>query len=1156
MEIDAGLLNEDRAKGVSDEDILQTLIKDSGGTLSVGEYTIDLNAALESGDSVSSILDFITSGKPIRTDIDTGVEAGMAGAATGMTNFLGTPVDLVNMGLQAGESLVRSGINKLGGDVSNDPNDYLLSSPNPIGGGQSIRDGIEAASMGTIDYVDSAEEIREDLRPQFQAGRVVGENLPAAGGVLLAAKAGVGLANPLIKEAADNTSKFVKTELAATTGAAGGAATAEALDFGDNPYVMAGAEILGALTGANASTLSKVSPTRVVTGIASRLGKQIWKGLSDDAARNGALEQIVLAADGTRKGLLKEADLAEQSGDTALAESLRQEAEMFTIERMVSDIETALAVGGNVAEAVGNLPAGSLTDNPTLAGIQKAMMGESAQFGGEVMDRANQAILGILEVSELLSRAGNTKAAEVLRTRAYAASIDATIKNAEGNTQEAMKVLKGTDKGAASALAQKTLFNAKTNIRDMETYLWDRVDKSQTVDASELAATIDAIQNGKLLQGMTIAGGGQIDDAINIVRAKINNGQPITVGELLKFRSVMLGQSRKAGAAEDFFQAGLFDELAGAAIDQLNNLEGVSGDTIDLARKFSLELNKRFTRYFTKDVLSTESLGGTTIREQDVLPEGFGSGGDPAATKFGELREAAEFSDEMAPNIQTIKDQDLQAEFDKFARGIGAEPPDITMPAELTGPSTTLPSTKTTPDPDRMSPTERPAAGELNQAQQAAELLFRFAKKMEAEGRMDLAEEARRRAQAFDQYRGPQGEEYFDPKATQPEAEPVDDFQLNEGGDTTSVAFPADPQNVSLGQTMSEAQQDFLRATVADMVDLNGNLDLNALEAFMQKNQRLINEFPNLREEIVSMHDAIKTSDRLIAELGQAKSSERLPEVIGQALDGSTPVESYSRLANEAASIEAKTDFRNATMDEVFRGAVKTDGSPDLLKVAERLMRPVTGRSGDPNVLDVMVQNGILGGAERDSILELVAEGLRIEKGIRDPKVFDKVMADTPDIQKNLARILGANIGVLFGRGDASLQAASIGSGMLKRYIDQFPLGKQAEEMQILLKQPKLLLTMLQAKGPMQKTAFQTAKEYSTKVRELGLSGGARMVGGAIADNLATTNTAYPSALTGNTQDEADPTITIDNQMMNLLPDVDVPTMYPSAFLDEEGNPR
>jgi hypothetical protein len=30
----------------------------------------------------------------------------------------------------------------------------------------------------------------------------------------------------------------------------------------------------------------------------------------------------------------------------------------------------------------------------------------------------------------------------------------------------------------------------------------------------------------------------------------------------------------------------------------------------------------------------------------------------------------------------------------------------------------------------------------------------------------------------------------------------------------------------------------------------------------------------------------------------------------------------------------------------------------------------------------------------------------------------------------------------------------------------------------------------------------------------------------------------------------------VDQQMLNLFPDVNLPKLYPSEFLDEEGNPR
>ena len=135
MEIDARLILQDRANGVPDEDIFETLLRDSGGSLTVDDFTMDLSAAKQSGDSVSSIMDFITSGKALRTkdNVDAGIasssidsqpEALLSGAATGVTNLMGLPVDLVNMGLQAGEGLVRKGLNTVGVNASTDPDDF------------------------------------------------------------------------------------------------------------------------------------------------------------------------------------------------------------------------------------------------------------------------------------------------------------------------------------------------------------------------------------------------------------------------------------------------------------------------------------------------------------------------------------------------------------------------------------------------------------------------------------------------------------------------------------------------------------------------------------------------------------------------------------------------------------------------------------------------------------------------------------------------------------------------------------------------------------------------------------------------------------------------------------------------------------------------
>ena len=1146
-EIDVGLIKKFRSDGASDQEILDILVKDGGGTLNVNEDVLDLQAAIEAGVNSSDLLDYITSGKQIRVDINSGAEAAIAGAGTGLTNLIGLPVDILNSTQQAIEGGVRKGINYAAGtELSTNPEDYLFSSTKPFGGAESIRSGIEAVvnpveravGLPETKYV-SREEVPDQYRGYYTAGRVVGENLAPTAIALKAAKSGIGLSNPMMQGIRNNPKAFLTGEAAATTGAASAAATAEVLDFGDNPYVMAGAEVLGALVGGNAPTIAKYSPASMAYQGVKSLGNQVMKGLSSDAARMGAYEQILKAADQGRTSLLKEAEVAAKNGDTELANSLRAEAELYTVERMRSDIEAALALGENTPEVVGRMSVGNLTTNPVLQSMQKEMMGQSPQFRQETMNTANEAISGILEVSELLARAGNTAAAQALRTRAYSSMIDATLANATGNVAEAMKAVMGSDKAAASVLAQKTLFSAKTNMREMETYLWGRIDGGQVVSGDAISEVIDKIYSDKLLDGMTIAGGGQIDEAINAMSQKIKSGKGLSVSEVLKFRSIMLSNSRKAGASDDYFQAGLFDELAGAGIDELNKLEGAAGDAVDLAREFSVQLNKRFTRYFTKDALSTEKLGGTSIRDSELLEEGFNAGGDQANNKFKDLREASEFPDEVAPGVDAIRANDAaDADAGSLPAPEGgptggrdvATNEGVIYPENTSYPTGQAGEGFTTDDGTVIFPPDGRRTPPQNFSD---DLVDEAGNPLPKEEIPDGISDAEKLDQMFDR---PEGATYNRNNADAPDEE----FVLNEGGDPNKQALTTEADNtpISLGDDMSAAQEEFLRGKVRELAGIDNVITPEALTTFMENNQKLIAEFPNLRDDILSIHDAQRTADRLVEDLSLAANNEKLPEAIGQALATNTPIETFSKLAKEAITPDAKIDFRNATMDELFRGAVKSDGSPDILKISENLLKPVSGRQGDVNVLDVMVSNGILEASEMEAIVNLLSEGLVIEKSIRDPKIFDRAIAETPDIQKNIARLAGANAGVLFGSGNASLQAAAIGSAFFKKYIDQFPLGKQAVEMQNLLKQPKLLASMFSKNPQLRKTAFQSAKEYSLMLKELGISGSVSAASSAavnkVGESMSTMRTAYPSAVTGNTQDQTNPTVSIDDQMMGL----------------------
>ena len=1016
------------------------------------------------------------------------------------------------------EGLGRKGINlaaeatgNVDYTVSENPQDFTFTNPNPIFGGQWIRDTLN--KLGT-DYVN-LDQFPDDQRPFGQVGRVAGENVALARLPFTLANMGVATANPLVKQAIKDPKKLAMAETGAIAGAAGLAGGAEALGFGDNPFVMMGAEVIGSITGGSPKTL--LATPRLAYAFGKAVKDRIGVYGSDAAVNQRALNHILTSTNTARLEILKEIDTLKGADviDQALIDELTAAADAFTPERIMSDLEAGI----NSADAAkpmvrANLPSGSISDNKALMAIQRKMMADSPEYNTKIMNEVNNTLQSMLIASDLLARGGNIDGGDILRKKYFAQTIDATLANARGRVADRLRALSGKDNFRASQLAQNTLYEAKTNMREMETFLWDRIDKKAPIDGTNIGKAIASIRENKLLDGMTIAGGGQIDAAINIIASKIQRGEPLDTGEVLKFRSIMLEQSRRAAGADDYGQAGIFDALATSAVDDLSALDGAAGDTISLARAFSSELNQRFTRYFPKDVLSKEAKGGTTIRGEQVLSEGFGSGGDAAALNFAELRTAATDATTFADDINNLKARD-EAELN--ASSLGDD-----------GSRTNVPATQsdnvadpTDVDPSKMMPTDDDIIPEVQVTGIGEDTLL----------------DPNNPVPEYTIYGANR------PRPDAPEVEATDEFKLNEGGNSTEVVIKDDVRQ-DLGEQMFSAQEDFLRSTVYKLRDATtGQISSRQIDDFLKDNPRLMNDFPDLRDELIGYADAERTAARLVEDLGRASSSEKLPSVIADAFTSDTPTESFARLAAEAQGLpDAMADFRLATMDVLFSASRGADGKPDFVKLANNMGKSLSGRTGDLTIMDLMVNNNVISPDEQAALGAMVAEGIRIQASLTDPTVFNQVIQSTPDIQKNVARIIGANLGVMFGRGDASLQAAAIGSEFVKRQVDKLPLAKDAERVEQLMKSPALLLEVMSKNGERSKSGIRAAKEYLAKLRDSGMSNseiagdlakqGALAAGDAAARN---TRTATVGALQGDSRDEEPPEVrSLDQQMMNL----------------------
>lgn len=1205
-ELDLDKLQARRDAGESDENILNSIVEQAGPNLKMDGQPF----AIDDQYSSTALLDFILSGNVVDNSIDSRTKALVKGVGTGSTDLLGLPVDLANTALQSGEGLFRRGINALGGDVSTDPEDYMLSSTNPIGGGTNIRNtleaGLEATGLveeGSNTYVDSREEIPSDFRSYFQVGRIATEGAVPALSVLKAAKVGVGLSNPIIAEAAANPALFKKVEAAATSASGGLAALTESANLGDNPWVLMGAEFLGAILGG-----STAAGTSVVNKGTSAVGKSLetlMAAWSKTAANKGAVNDILLAAKDQREYLIERANVALEAGDTARYDQLMDEADAHTPERIIQDLETALAAADDSPVAGVYLPAGTLTDNPTLQSIQNALSAGASNFSETARDQINAALSQILATSEALARGGNKAAADTLKQRYFQNLLGQRILNTQ---LEASRILDdlgpNITQQEASAISQRTLFEAKNQVGEMESFLYDRIDGSLPVDASTLAETIDAIRNNKLLGGETIAGGGQLDAAINIFYSRVTNpdAAPLTVKEMRTFRSRMLAAARDEAAKNEFTRAGIYDELASITADIMGAIPyEQGGEAIETARRFSAEKNLRFTRFFNLKALGKKSTGGTDIRPEQVLEEAMSGSPINRAENMGEMREAAEFADTMALRVDELFEQELR----RYAATEGVDLNEVEMPPELTGPpSKDIAPRSEEPRATKMRQSDKPPQGEKNQFQQAADLLFKFARSLEdkaaslppssvseREELLRMAEIARRRAASADEVRGPSGEEYFDP--IQADAGPEEaPFVAGEDGTTTriegtegtreepksnEVGFPDDAEPTDLAPTMSAAQEEFLRGAVLRLKGADNKLDVAKLEQFMsaEENSEVLKGFPNFRAELASLIDAQRIADKMYKDFQAIADTGTLPDAIKGVLNSSDPVSNFSKLADETlGDVNARRDLRMATIDALFDSVTVAGQEPDFIKLTAQLTQPLSGRAGDKGILELMQEKNIISAEDTELIGGLIAEGLRIQMSRMDQRQFDQVISETGDMVSNAARILGANFGAMFGMGEGSqLQAAAIGSAAFKKLVAGLPIGNKLEQMKLLMLEPRMLLAAIKGSPEIRRGAIEGFKEFLIKYGSefKGLSktqatgklltdatvGAARATGRGIGNMASQAPIASSSAFSDTDTNEKRPTVTIDEQMMDLnLPPVDLPSLYPSDFLDDEGNPK
>lgn len=136
--------------------------------------------------------------------------------------------------------------------------------------------------------------------------------------------------------------------------------------------------------------------------------------------------------------------------------------------------------------------------------------------------------------------------------------------------------------------------------------------------------------------------------------------KPISVDELVNYRSTLLKMSREAAGKGDVNNANFYGTMAEGMLQDLNSLKNPE---FEEARQFSKSLNDVFTRTFAKTASETGDVAGSgaeRLPAEILVTRAFGSNADVTAMRMNEIEGAVKF---------------MSKRYDDAVRAFGADSP-------------------------------------------------------------------------------------------------------------------------------------------------------------------------------------------------------------------------------------------------------------------------------------------------------------------------------------------------------------------------------------------------------------------------------------------------------------------------------------------------
>lgn len=257
---------------------------------------------------------------------------------------------------------------------------------------------------------------------------------------------------------------------------------------------------------------------------------------------------------------------------------------------------------------------------------------------------------------------------------------------------------------------------------------------------------------------------------------------------------------------------------------------------------------------------------------------------------------------------------------------------------------------------------------------------------------------------------------------------------------------------------MTPQQEQFLRSVSAEVVDSSGKVIPGKIDAFVQKHEALLNDFPQYRQSLLQAKerqlaldsvlertgDAAKTADKTAAFARVLKAGENPATAVGQALSGNTPVRDMRKLAGLATGSgpEAVGGLRASILEHVMTEASTKNGL-SYGKVDSILNAPMSPNG--PSLLKSMRDNGVINATQQYEIAKHIEAG-KLAEAAKVAGVEIKEFGSGPGMWgRALSRVVGAKVGSQVSAamgGGGSVQVPGIFAGIGEKLSSRLPADR------------------------------------------------------------------------------------------------------------------